>query len=158
MNDKLKTALLQLNVSVENSAVDCKRKKVGVAGFVVTVDGYLNRRTDIFTNGADWNECSNVVGSCGCVHAEPKLILSWAQYYSDKCVILCTHSPCTNCANLIVLSGFVYAVIYRTFTEHDPRGVDIIRRAMPICGLIDIDRGTEDYVRVAAELQTHTKY
>lgn len=77
-----------------------------------------------------WNECSNEVGNCGCMHSEQKLIISMANRgYSQERphIMVCNYSPCSNCANSIVYSDNFPYVVYRVDTLHDMRGLDILR-------------------------------
>jgi len=156
MRNRLKEILLKLSVETEKLGVDCKRKKVGCNIHSPDRTGKLVCLSRIFTNGSQSNECSNVVGSCGCFHAEPKLVL--ATYAALLCtpneiLIACTHSPCTQCANLIVWSTIAFGLIYRTRTEHDLRGIGILRKAIPVCSLDELEQETGDYAQLAEKLQ-----
>lgn len=126
----------------------CKRKAVGCA--VVEI-GYRPCQTakrsppllyvkPLFTkiNGPlPGHECSNVVGNCGCVHAEQRAVISLMLARShNPCpgllepkttVLVCQYSPCTSCANLIVACEEITDVVYAIPTEHDLRGIDILR-------------------------------
>lgn len=82
-----------------------------------------------FVNGPSFNECTNEVGRCGCGHAEPKAVIAALERKLSHLWFLCTYSPCTPCANLIVESKVADTVIFGHTTEHDVRGMDILRRA-----------------------------
>ena len=79
-------------------------------------------------NGTSWSArfCSNEVGNCGCMHAEVKAILllpmnlRFLELYS-------LYSPCSQCANAILFCGRVKTVYYVHDTEHDMRGLQILR-------------------------------
>jgi deoxycytidylate deaminase len=74
-------------------------------------------------------QCTGVTGGCGCVHAEVRVILAALRcgYRSRRLILVSNYSPCTGCANLIVESGLVNRVFYDILTEHDVRGVEILR-------------------------------
>lgn len=81
--------------------------------------------------------CINVVGNCGCAHAEPRAILAAVNLLNraDDMALVCEYSPCTSCANIIVDSIHepvelpIRDVYYRILTEHDKRGVEILKAA-----------------------------
>ena len=119
----------------------CLRKFVGCT----VVDPCMNHRICYAKNGPthiqqrNKTQCTNEVGNCGCAHAEPKALLE-AVYNMTAAgtpdlnklglVMVCLYSPCTSCANVIVSADqFIGGVVYRNFTEHDPRGVTILERA-----------------------------
>ena len=56
------------------------------------------------------------------------------------CLVFCTYSPCTNCANIILDAGIVQAVFYDTLTKHDQRGVEFLEAAMPVFTREDVVR------------------
>jgi len=111
---------------------DCKRK--GVAA--ILVDPIASKRGGItktvaFNGPSDGMECSNEVGNCGCVHAETRVLIGALKQYLSKKVhyLLIHYSPCTRCAQEIVLSGIVSKVFYKVITEHDKRGLEILNNA-----------------------------
>lgn len=91
-----------------------------------------------FINGSESSKktCTNQVGSCGCIHAEFKTIHAFI-IQNAECIInldnvlYSVYSPCTSCANLISLcriqDGSIDAVVHLIDTEHDMRGIDILR-------------------------------
>ena len=110
----------------ENS--QCKRKGVTCQVFAVVQnsEGPIIRWRSSHYNGPikdDQSLCSNEVGNCGCVHAEERaaLWLMQRRMITDALVAV-NYSPCTRCANLLIETGKVRFVVYRTLTEHDPRG------------------------------------
>jgi deoxycytidylate deaminase len=118
----------------------CKRKGVGCQLIRLEKDAIIFQDS-IFNgpSGEDF-ECSNEVGNCGCMHSEPKAIMqSLKKYKSDlKWIMLCSYSPCTNCANIIINSGIVEGVVYDILTLHDKRGEQFLRRVMPVFSLFEL--------------------
>ena len=111
----------------------CKRKSVGCGVYV-----YDTMETIcVSSNGPSIleHECSAEVGNCGCMHAEPRAILSaWttraaAMAYGEGSpyLLLCTYSPCTFCSNIIIDSGCIEYVMFDILTEHDQRGLELLK-------------------------------
>lgn len=84
----------------------------------------------------DSRTCDNIQGNCGCCHAEQRL-LSWMGFggsmewtnLQGTWTLISTLSPCTNCANLIVISKQFKEVRYLYKLNHDQRGIDILESA-----------------------------
>lgn len=111
----------------------CKRKTV-YAVFCGVRAGELVEVASA-SNGPIGGPCSGEIGKCGCIHAEVSLLLALPKWARG---ILCVnYSPCTNCANAIIASRAVAAVLYSTLTEHDPRGVEWLKNA----GIITLQEG-----------------
>lgn len=79
--------------------------------------------------------CTGMKGACGCAHAEQRLI-PWALMNSDALInpnIASWLSPCTSCANLIVIAqgnGLdIKTFYYVDELEHDQAGKRIVRAA-----------------------------
>ena len=110
----------------------CKRKAVGCSIVRLSIGRRRlpTEKTLVMThNGPSVpnNECINEVGNCGCSHAEPRAILeSLKKDYGKHLVMVCTYSPCTNCANIIIDSGIIDLVVYETLTLHDTRGTTFL--------------------------------
>lgn len=109
----------------------CKRKFVKCGAFLYSKGKLIF--IDAHANGFDEAEssCTNEVGNCGCPHAEQKLILELPRILDQdigQLIMCCLYSPCTQCANLIVLSKLFHLVIFETLTEHDKRGEKILHR------------------------------
>ncbi len=51
---------------------------------------------------------------------------------SKVLIMVCTYSPCTNCANIIIDSGIVKGIVWDILTEHDKRGAEFLRSAMDV--------------------------
>lgn len=126
----------------------CKRKAVGCAVVEIglrpvwTAKKYPPRLyvkpLIMAVNGPlSGHECSNVVGGCGCVHAEQRAVIDLVFARANvpcpgfleprHTILLCKYSPCTHCANLIVACQEITDVVYDVLTEHDTRGIDILR-------------------------------
>lgn len=130
--DWMKRELVSCRAWAEGNQT-CKRKGVGVS--LVRL-GTTNHSPHLILRGKNGpsskgHECSNVVGNCGCSHAEPRAILNYLRKRGEPklkpgLILLSTYSPCTNCANIINDSGIIRAVIYDIRTEHDTRGIDLL--------------------------------
>ena len=121
--------LCQAFTEIEETAIrslTCKRKAVGCQMYHL-FEGKVITKSVVHVNGSVTGECTNEVGNCGCCHAEPRAILEAVQktYYKFNS-LLCLYSPCTTCANLIVMSKVVRLVMYDIPTEHDMRGLHIL--------------------------------
>lgn len=106
---------------------ECLRKAVGVS----IVDRYGHRLV-VARNGPSvpGSVCSNVKGGCGCCHAEVRAVLELTRRYrGGGMTLLCTYSPCTNCANIIIECGMISRVCRETLTEHDTRGEHFLKLA-----------------------------
>jgi deoxycytidylate deaminase len=114
----------------------CKRKGVG-SSIVSIYDGQFRPIFESFNGPTRVNfQCTNIVGACGCIHAEPRAISIALKHGYKGGLILCnTYSPCVTCANLIIESGLFIGVVREIFTEypktglahHDERGEEFIR-------------------------------
>lgn len=135
-------------VSFAKEIQTCKRKAVGCSVFNVVMSpnhGQMWTKCVLTSNGpsGEGNTCSGEVGNCGCSHAEPRACLlameeDVLREVNNNSLMICTYSPCTNCANIIVDSGIIDAVVYDILTEHDKRGVYILKRAMPVFSREDL--------------------
>ncbi|PHR92022.1 MAG: hypothetical protein COA69_09660 [Robiginitomaculum sp.] len=113
------------NIAAER--LKCKRKGVACSAFL----SGSTRRTKLTTNGPTVGECSGEKGNCGCGHSEIKLIIMLLRHWEPKkqFTMVITHSPCTNCANAIIISGLFHTVRYGILTEHDKRGRDFLKKS-----------------------------
>jgi len=119
-----------LEVAEQNQT--CKRKAVGCR--LVSFEDEMMIDSKVVYNGPSFNNvCSNEKGNCGCSHAEPRAIMQHLKGFArtemvlnEKVWMVCTYSPCTNCANIIVDSGIVQGVFRDILTEHDVRGEKIL--------------------------------
>ena len=122
-----------LELAKREGKTECKRKLV--SAIVLDHDA-----AHFFWNGPNLaGECSNVVGGCGCLHAEQRAIYSMLTTYKirlGKMQMVVQYSPCTNCANAIILSQLFDTVYFETLTEHDPRGLEILKKnGVKVCSL-----------------------
>ena len=77
---------------------------------------------------AKGSTCSGGEGSCGCMHAEAKLIMRMLSEGRQHTHLEVTLAPCVHCAHLIVAVGWVKRVTYLQ-DYRDKRGVRIMRDA-----------------------------
>lgn len=140
--EKISTALLKEFPRIFKFAEEhrtCLRKSVGCGIYFVNPNVAIKQVQALTTthNGPSrlTHVCTNVTGGCGCSHAEPRAILEayrkgWMpggwDVRSMKLVMVCTYSPCTNCANIINESGIIHAVCYDILTDHDKRGASLL--------------------------------
>lgn len=136
--DNHKHALIEAQKRAEENQ-KCKRKAVGCA--IQIQDGNNCVITIFSANGpAKGHNCSNVVGNCGCAHAEPRAIMAALRQRWDACTLICKYSPCTNCANIIVDSQIVKKVVWEIDTGHDMRGIEILRNSKIELEIINQDK------------------
>lgn len=127
----------------------CLRKAVGCAAITFTSSSDVFRPLTVAMchNGPSRKgfPCSNEVGNCGCSHAEPRTVQSVIEINEVMpLVMICTYSPCTNCANIIIDSGLFSGIIYQILTEHDKRGDKFLREAMPVITVDDLNKLIEE--------------
>ncbi len=128
----------------------CLRKAVGCAAIVA--DGEELLPIAMRHNGPSRKEhkCTNETGNCGCSHSEPRVVIdacnTWCE--DEKLILVCTYSPCTTCANIVIDSGLFGGVIYEILTEHDKRGEKFLREAMPVMSRKELNSLSEEEVSV----------
>lgn len=68
--------------------------------------------------------------ACICIHAEQNAIIQAALYgvSTSGATLYTTHSPCTQCAKMIINSKVVRVVFATTF-DKDPYALDVLKRA-----------------------------
>ncbi len=119
---------------------DCRRKGVGCSLHHWKGDAFrlFSRKHNGPSRGS--HLCTNVTGGCGCSHSEPRVIRDalFQGYRSESLVMVCTYSPCTNCANIIIDSGVVKGIVWDILTEHDKRGAEFLRSAMDVITKADL--------------------
>lgn len=102
----------------------CKRKAVGCVILNINLqDELITHYAAINGPSGKENECSNVVGACGCSHAEPRAIMKYLKRSrrsktKGKTILLSTFSPCVPCANLVIDSGVIDVFAYEIWTPH----------------------------------------
>lgn len=125
--NKYKSILMEAQKRAEENQ-ECKRKAVGCA--IIIANGKDSTVTIFSQNGPSTGHiCSNELGNCGCAHAEPRAILRAVYEHWNHCTLVCMYSPCTNCANIIVDSGVVDKVVWDIDTNHDMRGLHILKNS-----------------------------
>lgn len=114
----------------------CLRKGVGCS--IHDVSG-IRKILSAGYNGPsrDGVMCTNVIGGCGCAHAEPRAVMeAMRMMYMGKYIMVCTYSPCQTCANYIIDSGIVHGVVYDILTVYPPhitdRGFEFLTSAMDV--------------------------
>lgn len=113
-----------------SGSLGCKRKGTGCAAFQLYGNAFVKWPHFKFNGPSiEGHECSNVVGGCGCSHAEPRLTLDLYRAHKSGMVMVSMYSPCSNCANIMIDSGCYVGCVYDILTEHDTRGVHLLRLA-----------------------------
>ena len=146
MKDLLNNLFEEIKEFAERNQT-CLRKAVGCAAvsfqddgspFVVTMKHNGPSRED--------HECTNEVGNCGCSHAEPRVVQALLEELdmTMPLVLICTYSPCTTCANIIIDSGLFSGCVYDMLTLHDTRGEEFLRQAMPVMDIVELNHLTEE--------------
>jgi deoxycytidylate deaminase len=68
-----------------------------------------------------------------------------ARGHVRKLILLCTYSPCTNCANIINDSAIINGVVYRHLTQHDTLGVDLlVNNGLDVVTTDELMNGSKD--------------
>lgn len=102
----------------------CKRKAVGCAILEIDLEKELIIHTTAINGpSGSRNKCSNIVGACGCSHAEPRAIMKFLKHSKrndqrGKTILLSTFSSCVNCSNIIIDSGIIDIVAYEILADH----------------------------------------
>lgn len=137
----------------------CKRKGVGCQ--LITIRENEMRSWDSVYNGPSRPdfECTDIVGNCGCMHSEPRAIIKAFQLglADTKFIMLCTYSPCTNCANIILQSGIIEGVVYKILTEHDKRGDEFLRKSIDVLTTKELLTGKSDVI-IRKWIKTNSEY
>jgi len=113
----------RIKIEAEKNQV-CKRKAVGAAILEVDLQNELIiHYTAINGPSGLENKCSGIKGSCGCSHAEPRVIMKYLKRMKrngqrGKTILLTTFSACINCANIIIDSGVIDVVAFEILAEH----------------------------------------
>jgi deoxycytidylate deaminase len=143
--------ILEAERVFKTGAIGCQRKCVFSRGYLILsgnqTEPGLCRYSPLMTkkNGTvilkisqesvqQTSLCTNEIGNCGCAHAEPKVVIDLAitgamMGGDPRFALMCTYSPCTNCANIILSLPSIVQVLYRTETRHDMRGLTILMNA-----------------------------
>ena len=103
----------------------CEEKQVAA----IITDKHLKQVYSIGINGgpAGLSDCLCIEpGKYGCVHAEINALIKCTTNANDK-VMLCTLSPCEQCAAAIINSGF--ATVYYIEQWKDNPGVKLLKKA-----------------------------
>ena len=90
----------------------CKRMTVSAIGIR---GNYIQKATNY-----NDTECKNIVGGCGCIHAEIALLKK-----INPRVIILSHSPCMDCAKAIIKSNTEVVIYDNEYRIKD--GIDLLR-------------------------------
>ena len=114
---------------------NCKRKTAVTVAFrqlglrVLEIGHWVNHPLH-----QDASRCTNETGGCGCVHSEPQAICSLLRgdfhRQPGDLILAVTYSPCTPCAHVIVASRAIERVFWLEDTEHDLRGIDVLKSSL----------------------------
>lgn len=117
----------------------CRRKTVGASLLVWCSELQRFSRLLATHNNPSAAGCSGVLGGCGCIHAEARLVLRAMRMHANvRGIVVTSYSPCTNCANLLVESKICVGVVWGIHTDHDPRGAQILTLSgVPTIGSLD---------------------
>lgn len=118
----------------------CRRRQVGC----VVVTPELTEVVAIGYNGPPAgipnDSCRDVVGQCGCVHAEASALCKLRTTERDL-VLVGTVCPCEACAGLVLNSRRIGAVVY-AHAYRDDRGLELLRMAglvvVPLTDVLDV--------------------
>ncbi|UOF80033.1 deoxycytidylate deaminase [Caudoviricetes sp.] len=128
--DSLSLDILKLNAIANRQLADksrlCLRRSCHAAYHYKRVDGYV--KTIDAVNGHQLHSCTAEPGSCGCPHAEAKLVLKMLEHKAEAGgILVTTMSPCSACAWLIRLSGYAATVAYLEEYDNDRSGITVLR-------------------------------
>ena len=76
-----------------DGSMRCKRMTVHAVG--------IQGNTIEYATNYNITECTGEAGNCGCIHAEEALI----QKMPHPDMVIISHSPCINCAQMLVSAG-----------------------------------------------------
>ncbi len=124
----------------------CKRKAVGCVAVVIGANELLHIAMKHNGPSREGYPCTNEIGNCGCSHSESRVVQSAIEEWGmeDKLILVCTYSPCTNCANIVIDSGLFCGVVYDILTMHDKRGEKFLREAMNVMSRKELNKLTEE--------------
>ena len=107
----------------------CKRRKQ--ASMIISSD--YQHVYGLGYNGAP-AKCSHCEGidrgknGCGCVHAELNACLKACIPPGEKCILICTQTPCLRCAQAIINKQSIRTVFFLTQHENTD-GLDALKEA-----------------------------
>lgn len=126
MNTARVLEILREDAAFAEASTVCNRR--GTAARAVDIWTDVVSDVAVAFNGSP--HCTSSEGSCGCVHAEQRLILNLAQSHSPKrrFTLLTTLEPCESCANLIVESN-LFSNVFFLREYRGGKGRVILRRS-----------------------------
>ena len=116
----------------------CKRAQVGAVVFPRDFSEILAIGYNGPPAGLSNDRCNGLPGRCGCIHAEANAIAKLSTRDRDL-VMLCTTSPCIQCAGLIINCGRIAVVDF--ITEYrDVYGLTTLRDAGIVIAQVEVPK------------------
>jgi deoxycytidylate deaminase len=108
----------------------CKRDKVGAIIFAhdCTCVYSIGYNGPARHRGND--SCTGERGKCGCAHAEMNALVKLDVHTARPSILYCTKPPCAWCANGVLNSGIIIALLY-SGTHRDQTGLEMLREQIP---------------------------
>lgn len=101
--------------------------------------------------GQSNNSCSDIVGKCGCAHAEGNAIAKLTDRRPS--IMYCTTTPCIHCANMIINCGTIVGCIIGGLYRNNT-GLYALQRRMTV---LDVKGLIDDNVREWWEIGTNNR-
>lgn len=125
MNARRALEILRKDAEYAESTTICNRR--GTAARACMSFGDVEVTEAMAFNGSP--HCSSTEGSCGCVHAEQRLVMHLVKARCSRgLTLLTTLEPCESCANLLVESELFASVFYLR-PYRGSKGTAILARA-----------------------------
>ena len=113
----------------------CKKKYVRCTLLSIHTGGVTRIFSQVSGPSHKLFKCTNQQKNCDCMHAEMKIINDAVATLEKPSVmqhiLLCSYSPCTRCANAIIYSELINAVIYAKVYEYDTGGLSMLEEILP---------------------------
>ncbi len=112
----------------------CKKKYVRCTLLSPNTNGVTRLFSQVSGPSHESFECTNRQKNCDCIHAEIKVLYDLLNITSSpifQYILLCSFSPCIRCANAIIYSKIINAVIYDKVYEYDIGGLLMLEKIMP---------------------------
>lgn len=126
-------AILSQFTTLEDAAralTSCDRKAVGCKLYRIQRQVLVDPST-FFVNQTitKAGTCNGESKNCGCMHAEQQAVLYAKEDARKFTTMLCTSSPCVNCANLIAVSQTSIKKFFYGLSSSDKRGIAILEES-----------------------------
>ncbi len=112
----------------------CKKKYVRCTLLCPNTNGIIRILSQVSGPSHNSFECTNLQKNCNCMHAEIKVLYDLIKITSSpifQYILLCSFSPCVRCANAIIYSKIINAVIYDKVYEYDTGGLLMLEKVIP---------------------------